>query len=39
MYSITQRCVQMADILGRLRHFVNPEDGVKIVDVLKAVRI
>jgi hypothetical protein len=37
VYSMTERCVQMAEILERLRHFANVEDGVKIANVLKTV--
>jgi hypothetical protein len=39
MYSMTERCVRMADILGRLRRFANAEDGVKIANLLKTVRL
>jgi hypothetical protein len=39
MYSMTERCVQMADILGRLRNFASAEDGVKIANLLKEVRL
>jgi hypothetical protein len=39
MYSMTERCVQMADVSGHLKNFANAEDGVKIANLLKAVRL
>jgi hypothetical protein len=35
---MTERCIQMAELLGPLRQFANPEDGEKIANILKAVR-